>query len=102
MIIRSDNETFKHMQARRQKYQGPLDAIFRIPDQSVDLDSVHVIQLLQSHLNLSLVRFHVHNEDQSVVLLDLLHRTLSVQGVNDDLMVVKARLMRDRLARVLG
>lgn len=75
--------------------------ILSIPNQSVDLDTVHIVQLLQSHLDLSLVRLHIYNEYQSVVLLYFLHRTLGIQRVNDDLVGVKARLMRDRLARVL-
>lgn len=72
-----------------------------VPDEGVYLDAVHIIQLLQRLLNLPLVGLNIHNEDQSVVLLNLLHRALRVQRVDDDLVLVEARLMRDSLARVL-
>lgn len=73
-----------------------------IPDQSVNLDSLNVIQGLQRLLNLPLVRLDIHNKYQRVVLLNLLHRRLGVERVNDDLLGIEARLMGHRLARVLG
>lgn len=73
-----------------------------IPDQCVDLDGVNVVQLLESLLDLALVGLDVDDENQRVVLLDLLHRTLRVQRVQDDLVCVETRLVRDRLAGVLG
>lgn len=51
---------------------------------------------------MSLVGLDIHNENESVVLLHLLHSTLSVERVNDDLVLIKTRLVGDRLARVLG
>ena len=51
----------------------------RVPNQGVDLDRLNVIQFLHGVLNLSLVRLEVCDEDEGVVLLDLLHRGLSVQ-----------------------
>jgi len=77
-------------------------ALFSIPDQSVDLDCVHVVQLLQSILDLPLVCLDIHNEYQGVVLLNFLHGALGVQWVNDHLVVVETGLMRDGLAWVLG
>lgn len=47
-----------------------------------------------------LVGFDVHNEDESVVLLDLLHGRLGVERVNDDLVLIETWLMWDRLAWV--
>lgn len=73
-----------------------------IPDQGVDLDAVNVVELLQSALDLSLVGLDVDHEDEGVVLLDLLHGALSVQGVDNDLVLVQAGLVVGRLAGVLG
>ena len=73
-----------------------------IPDHGVDLDGVNVVEGLEGLLDLPLVRLDVDNEDQGVVLLNLLHRALGVEGVDDDLLGVEARLGWDRLARVLG
>lgn len=73
-----------------------------LPDQGVDLDGVNVVKLLESLLDLPLVRLDIHNEDEGVVLLDLLHRTLGVERVNDDLAGIEARLAWDRSARVFG
>jgi hypothetical protein len=73
-----------------------------LPDQSVDLDSVNVIELLKSLLDLSLVGLDIDNEDKGVVLLNLLHGALRVERVNDDLVLIESGLVRDRLARVLG
>jgi hypothetical protein len=73
-----------------------------LPDKSVDLDSVNVVQGLKSSLDLALVGLDVDNEDKGVVLFDLLHGALGVERVDDDLVVVEASLMRDRLAGVFG
>jgi hypothetical protein len=53
------------------------------PDQSPDLEGLNVVQLLDGLLDLPLVALQVNNEHQSVVLLDLLHGSLGVQGVLD-------------------
>ena len=74
-----------------------------LPDQSVDLDRVNIILLLQRILDLPLIRPRRDNEDERVVLLDLLHRALRVERVQQDLVLVDADLLvGDRLARVLG
>jgi hypothetical protein len=72
-----------------------------IPDQSVDLDSVNIVQLLKSLLDLSLVGLNIHDEDKGVVLLNLLHGALSVERVDDDILGIEAGDVRHRLARVL-
>lgn len=71
-------------------------------DQGVDLDGVDVVELLEGLLDLGLVGLDVDDEDQGVVLLNLLHGGLGVEGVDDDLVLVEAGLVRDRLAGVLG
>lgn len=73
-----------------------------IPDQGVDLDGVNVVELLQGSLDLGLVRLDVDDEDQGVVLLNLLHGALSVERVDDDLVLVQTGLVVNGLARVLG
>lgn len=73
-----------------------------IPDEGVDLEGINVVELLEGLLDLGLVGLDVDDEDEGVVLLHLLHGALGVQGVHDDLVLVKARLVGDRLARVLG
>jgi hypothetical protein len=72
-----------------------------LPDESVDLDGVDVIKLLQCLLDLSLVGTDVDDENKGVVLLNLLHGTLSVKRVDDDLVLIETWLMRNRLAWVL-
>ena len=73
-----------------------------LPDQGVDLDDIDLVERLERLLDLGLVRLDVDQEDQGVVLLDLLHRALGVERVDDDLVLVQAGRMRDRLAQVLG
>jgi hypothetical protein len=73
-----------------------------IPDQSVDLLGVNVVQLLQGTLDLGLVGLDVDDEDESVVLLNLLHGRLGVERVDNDLVLVQAGLVGDGLAVVLG
>lgn len=51
---------------------------------------------------MGLVRLDVDNEDEGVVFLNLLHGALSVERVDDDLVLVQTGLVRDRLARILG
>jgi hypothetical protein len=73
-----------------------------LPDESVDLDSVNIIQLLERSLDLPLVRLDIDNEDKGVVLLNLLHRALGVERVDDNLAGIEHRLPRDALAWVAG
>lgn len=72
-----------------------------LPDEGVDLDGVDVVELLEGLLDLSLVGLDVDNEYEGVVLLDLLHGALGVERVDDDLVLIEAGLVRDRLAWVL-
>ena len=79
-------------------YPSPQD----LPNQRINLHAIHIIQFLQRLLDLPLVRLDITNENQRVILLNLLHRTLRVERVDDDFVVVEARLMRDGFARVFG
>lgn len=49
-----------------------------------------------------LVRLGVDHEDKGVVLLNLLHRTLGVEWVDDNLAGIETGLRWDRLAGVFG
>ncbi len=51
---------------------------------------------------MSLVCLDVDNENQSVVLLNLLHGAFSVERVDDDLVLIEARLMGNGLSWVFG
>lgn len=73
-----------------------------IPDQSVDLDGVNVVELLEGKLDLSLVGLDVDDEDQGVVLLHLLHGALGVERVDNDLVLIQTGSVGDRLSGVLG
>lgn len=73
-----------------------------IPNQRINLHALDVVQLLQRLLDLPLIRLHVADEHQRVILLNLLHGALRVQRVDDDLVGVEARLVRDRFAWVFG
>lgn len=75
---------------------------FSLPDEGVDLEYVQIVKLLQGLLDLGLVGLDVDDEDQGVVLLNLLHGALGVERVDDYLVLVEARQVRDRLAGVLG
>ena len=73
-----------------------------LPDQSVDLDSLDIVKLLDGILDLTLVRLDVNDEDEGVVLLDLLHGRLGVQRVNDGAVSIHTGEREDSLALVLG
>lgn len=49
------------------------------PDERVHLGCLHIVELLHSILDLTLVRSNVNNKHQRVVLLNLFHRRLRVQ-----------------------
>ena len=74
----------------------------RLPDEGVDLDGVNVIELLEGKLDLGLVGLDIDDEDQGVLLLNLLQGTLGIERVDDDLVLIEAGSVGDRLARVLG
>lgn len=69
-------------------------------DQGVDLDGVNVVELLEGQLDLGLVGLDIDDEDQGVVLLHLLHGALSVERVDDDLVLIKTGDVVDGLAGV--
>ena len=87
--------------------QGPLTCTFpnkfraNTPNQSINLDTVNVVYLLDRFLDLPLICFDIDDEDQRVVLLNLLHCRLGVQGVYDDLELVQPWRMGDAFAGVL-
>lgn len=72
------------------------------PYQRVDLHTIHIIQLFQRLLDLPLVGLDIADEYQRIILLDLLHRTLRVQRVDDDLVMIQTWLMRDGFSGVFG
>jgi hypothetical protein len=51
---------------------------------------------------LSLVGLDIDDENEGVVLLDLLHRTLGVERVDDDFVLIETGLVRNRLAWKFG
>jgi hypothetical protein len=53
-------------------------------DQGVDAESIHVVQLLDGFLDLTLVGLDVDEEDESVVVLNLLHGVFRVQRLKKD------------------
>lgn len=55
-----------------------------IPDEGVDAGGIDSVEALDGSLNLGLVGTDVANEDQSIVLFNLAHSALSVQGEADD------------------
>lgn len=75
---------------------------WNLPDEGVDLDGVDIVELLEGKLDLSLVGLDVDDEDEGVVLLHLLHGALSVERVDDNLVLIQTGLVRDRLSGVLG
>merc|ERR1711964_581612 len=95
------DQTFRQWRAWWQRYQehqhqgqtgeGLLGSIRA--DKGVDLDGVNIVELLQSLLDLTLVGTDIDDEDESVVLLNLLHGALGVERVDDDLVLIEAWLM---------
>lgn len=73
-----------------------------IPNQRVDLHALHVVQFLQRLLDLPLIRLDVADKHQRVILLDLLHRALRVQRVDDDLVGIETGHVRYRFPGVFG
>jgi hypothetical protein len=66
-----------------------------LPNKSVNLNTVNIVELLDSILDLSLVGLNVDDEYKGVVLLNLLHGALGVQRVNDHLVLVQTGNMRN-------
>lgn len=78
-----------------------IESILNIPDEGVDLDGLDIVKLLERLLDLSLVGLDVDNEDKGVVLLNLLHGTLSVERVDNDLVLIETGSMGNGLSWVL-
>jgi len=80
-----------------------ISSLFRIvPNKSIDFQCIDIIQLLDRLLDLVLVGLDIHNEHQSIVLLDLLHCALRVEGKSDDSEMVESGLRVDCFALVFG
>ena len=73
-----------------------------LPDQGVDFDDLDFVQLLDSRLDLVLIALDIDDEDQGVVVLNLLHSTLSGVWVLDDVVSVQVGPLGSRLPGVLG
>lgn len=71
-----------------------------VPHKCVDLHSLNVIQRLQCCLDLPLVRLHVHDKYQCIVLFNLLHGAFGVQRMDEHFVMVQTRLMRNRFPRI--
>jgi len=71
-------------------------------NESVDSGSFNIIHALDGILDLMLVGLDVNDEDQSVVVLNLLHGALSCKRILQDGMLVELVHSWDRSARVLG
>merc|ERR1712198_113683 len=72
------------------------------PDECVYFGDINIVQLLNRIFNLWLVGALVHNEYQSVVILNLLHSRLRCQWKLDNLELIKLRPMSGTSAWVLG
>ena len=72
------------------------------PNHRIHPHAIYIVELLQCILNLPLIALDVADEDQRVVFLNLLHRRLRIERVDDDFVIVESGFMRDRFARVLG
>lgn len=71
-----------------------------IPDKGVDVLGLDVVQRLHGVLDLTLVRLHVHDKPERVVVLDHLHRALGRQWELDDpVLVHPGRLLPTKALR---
>jgi len=73
-----------------------------LPDKSVDLGSLDIIETLDGILDLVLVGLDINEESQGVVFLNLLHGSLGVERLTNDTVLIHAGSMGNRLASVLG
>mmetsp|Transcript_8131 Transcript_8131/g.24430 ORF Transcript_8131/g.24430 Transcript_8131/m.24430 type:complete len:229 (+) Transcript_8131:349-1035(+) len=71
------------------------------PDQRVDLGGLDLIHAAHSLSDLLLVGTSINNEDESVVVLDLLHSRFGGKGVLKNLVLIELVDARNRPARVL-
>lgn len=82
--------------------KSPSISVSNIPNQRVHPYAVYLVEFLDGIFDLPLVRLDIHYEDQRVVLLDFLHRTLRIQRMDDDLVRIETGDMRYGFAGVLG
>lgn len=71
------------------------------PDESVDLDHTDFVEFPDCARDVMLVRLGVHDEGQSVVVFDLLHRRFRCHRILDDPEFVQAGEMGCALPLVL-
>ena len=72
------------------------------PNECVNFRHVDVVQFLYGLFYLRFVGSQVHDEHQSIVILNLLHCTLCREWVFYDVVLVEPGATGDALARVLG
>lgn len=65
-----------------------FSSLSNLPNQCIYLHAVHIVQLLQRLFDLPLVRLYIADENQGIILLNFLHRTLGVERIYDDFVVV--------------
>lgn len=99
LTIRSvENTNNQYQQVITRSRRG----LINIPDEGVDLGGINVVELLDGVLDLSLVSLDIDEENKGVIILELLHGSLSVKRLADDAVLVHAGSVGDGLAAVLG
>lgn len=78
------------------------DVQLKLPDQRVHFLGLDVIHLFHSILDLFLISANVHNENQSIVVLNLFHCRLSSQRVFKNLILVQLIPWSNTNAWILG
>lgn len=73
-----------------------------LPDKSVDLRDINIVQLLHSCFDLRFVCSNIHNENQSIIVFNFLHCRLSCQRMLDDSIVIKLVWSGSRDSWILG
>lgn len=63
--------------------------VTKLPDQGIDFLGLNVIHFLHSSFDLLLVSTNVNNENQSVVVLNLLHSRFCSQWILENLIMVQ-------------
>lgn len=84
------------------QFNVPICVSKSIPDEGVHLDGINIVELLDGSLDVVLVGTNIADKDKSVVVLDLAHGRLGVQGRLDDGELVQGGVTVDGLAGVLG
>jgi hypothetical protein len=72
------------------------------PNQSIDLDAIHVIKGLKCSLDLMLVGTHITQKDQRIVVFDFANGRLGHQGSTKNGILIKWTDGRNRLSQIFG